>query len=101
MSASDKTLLADDILGRLSSLVCELAEIDAETLSPQTALFRESEFDEDSLDLDSLDALEMLLFISEEFDFDPDEIAESTPRTIGDLVALVTNVLARPVLKET
>ncbi len=57
-------------------------------LSPNLALFKDG-LPSDSLDLDSLEALQLSVAISEEFGVGPDAVADPRVRTIGDLVTLV------------
>lgn len=70
------------ILERLKEIVAEQLEIDAETITEQTRL-------NEDLNADSLDVVEMLMALEDEFGVDiPDEEIEKM-KTIGDVVAFI------------
>ena len=70
------------ILERLKEIVAEQLEIDAETITPETRL-------NEDLNADSLDVVEMLMSLEDEFGVDiPDEEIEKM-KTIGDVVEFI------------
>ena len=70
------------ILERLKEIVAEQLEIDAETITEQTRLIEDH-------NADSLDVVEMLMALEDEFGVDiPDEEIEKM-KTIGDVVAFI------------
>lgn len=70
------------ILERLKEIVAEQLEIDAETITPETRL-------NEDLNADSLDVVEMLMALEDEFGVDiPDEEIEKM-KTIGDVVSFI------------
>ncbi len=70
------------ILERLKEIVAEQLEIDAETITAETRL-------NEDLNADSLDVVEMLMALEDEFGVDiPDEEIEKM-KTIGDVVAFI------------
>ncbi len=70
------------ILERLKEIVAEQLEIDAETITAETRL-------NEDLNADSLDVVEMLMALEDEFGVDiPDEEIEKM-KTIGDVVSFI------------
>lgn len=70
------------ILERLKEIVAEQLEIDAETITAETRL-------NEDLNADSLDVVEMLMALEDEFGVDiPDEEIEKM-KTIGDVVNFI------------
>ena len=70
------------ILERLKEIVAEQLEIDAETITAETRL-------NEDLNADSLDVVEMLMSLEDEFGVDiPDEEIEKM-KTIGDVVEFI------------
>ncbi len=70
------------ILERLKEIVSEQLEIDAETITADTRL-------NEDLNADSLDVVEMLMALEDEFGVDiPDEEIEKM-KTIGDVVNFI------------
>ncbi len=70
------------ILERLKEIVAEQLEIEAETITAETRL-------NEDLNADSLDVVEMLMALEDEFGVDiPDEEIEKM-KTIGDVVAFI------------
>ena len=70
------------ILERLKEIVAEQLEIDAETITAETRL-------NEDLNAASLDVVEMLMALEDEFGVDiPDEEIEKM-KTIGDVVAFI------------
>lgn len=70
------------ILERLKEIVSEQLEIDAETITAETRL-------NEDLNADSLDVVEMLMALEDEFGVDiPDEEIEKM-KTIGDVVDFI------------
>lgn len=70
------------ILERLKEIVSEQLEIDAETITSDTRL-------NEDLNADSLDVVEMLMALEDEFGVDiPDEEIEKM-KTIGDVVNFI------------
>jgi acyl carrier protein len=67
---------------QVARIIVEALAIDADRISPS------SRFRED-LEADSLEVVELIMSVEEEFGVEvPDEIAE-TVRTVGDLIALI------------
>ncbi|MGC8873384.1 MAG: acyl carrier protein [Chloroflexia bacterium] len=72
-------MISDDILRRLKALVAERLGVDESQITP------EASFVED-LNADSLDLVELIMSLEEEFDIEiPDEAAEKI-RTVGDAI---------------
>lgn len=70
------------ILERLKEIVAEQLEIEAETITAETRL-------NEDLNADSLDVVEMLMALEDEFGVDiPDEEIEKM-KTIGDVVNFI------------
>ena len=73
------------ILEKLIAIVSEQLDIDPETLSKDTALI-------DDLGVDSLDIVEMLMEVQDEFDIEiADEDVEGL-RTLGDMADYIKNL---------
>lgn len=80
-----------EVVRRILAIAADIAEVDASNIDTRMTLFREDN-EELTLDLDSLDALEMGFLIADEFDIDPDNILEARPRTVEDLIQLLMSV---------
>jgi acyl carrier protein len=72
-------MISDDVLRRLKALVAERLGVDESQITP------EASFVED-LNADSLDLVELIMSLEEEFNIEiPDEAAEKI-RTVGDAI---------------
>jgi len=72
------------ILEKLKAIVCEQLEIDAESITADTRL-------NEDLNADSLDVVEILMALEDEFGVEiPDEETEKM-KTIGDVVDYIQN----------
>lgn len=70
--------MSDAMTGKIRGLVAEQLGVDIETLTPEANILED-------LGADSLDVVELVMAIEEEFDIEiPDEDAESM-RTLGDV----------------
>ena len=72
------------ILERLKEIVAEQLEIDAETITAETRL-------NEDLNADSLDVVEMLMGLEEEFNITVAEEDAGNIKTVGDIVKLIDN----------
>ena len=70
------------ILERLKEIVAEQLEIDAETITAETRL-------NEDLNADSLDVVEMLMSLEEEFNITVPEDEAVNIKTVGDIIALI------------
>lgn len=67
---------------KIKDIIAEQLQIDADTIKPETILMKD-------LEADSLDAVEIIMAIEEEFDIEvPDEDAEKF-QNIGDIAKYV------------
>ena len=74
-------------LDKIKEIIVEQLGVEAEQVTPETHLMKD-------LEADSLDAVEIIMAIEEEFDIEiPDEEAEKF-QTVGDLVHYVEEVSA-------
>jgi acyl carrier protein len=79
--------MSDEMTGRIRGLVAEQLGVDAGTLSSEANILED-------LGADSLDVVELVMAIEEEFDIEiPDEDAESM-RTLGDVEKYVSDRVA-------
>jgi len=78
------TPLAEDILGRVKKIVADRLDVDEADVKP------EASFKED-LEADSLDVVELVMELEDEFDLEiSDEDAEKI-LTVGDVVEYIEN----------
>ena len=76
--------MAEDILGRVKKIVADRLDVDEADVKP------EASFKED-LEADSLDVVELVMELEDEFDLEiSDEDAEKI-LTVGDVVAYIEN----------
>ena len=79
--------MSDEMTGKIRGLVAEQLGVDAGTLSSEANILED-------LGADSLDVVELVMAIEEEFDIEiPDEDAESM-RTLGDVEKYVSDRVA-------
>jgi len=79
--------MSDEMTGKIRDLVAEQLGVDVGTLSSNANILED-------LGADSLDVVELVMAIEEEFDIEiPDEDAE-TMRTLGDVEKYVTERVA-------
>lgn len=79
--------MSDGMTGRIRGLVAEQLGVDIESLTPEANILED-------LGADSLDVVELVMAIEEEFDIEiPDEDAESM-RTLGDVEKYVIQRVA-------
>ena len=79
--------MSDAMTGKIRGLVAEQLGVDIETLTPEANILED-------LGADSLDVVELVMAIEEEFDIEiPDEDAEAM-RTLGDVEKYVTGRVA-------
>jgi len=70
-----------DVFGRIKALVAEQLRVDEEKITLETTF--------DELDADSLDVVELIMALEDEFDIEiPDEDAEKI-KTVGDAVEYI------------
>ena len=79
----------DDILDELRRAMVELLELDGEDVAPETSL-------KDDLDLDSIDAIDLIAKMEELTGRKIDQDALKQIRTVGDIVELVHARLGSP-----
>lgn len=74
-----------DIPARVSNVLCSILNVDPERVTPEAKIIGD-------LDADSLDTIEVVMTLEEEFGIEiTDEIAESI-RTVGDAIKAVTQL---------
>lgn len=74
-----------DIPARVSNVLCFVLNVDPERVTPEAKIIGD-------LDADSLDTIEVVMTLEEEFGIEiTDETAESI-RTVGDAIAAVTKL---------
>ncbi len=78
----DKQLSESDILEKVCSLLNEEFEIEQEKLQPEAHLFED-------LELDSLDAVDLIVALEKLFGFRAQEEKAKQLRTIQDIVAFI------------
>ena len=79
--------MSDAMTGKIRDLVAEQLGVDIATLTPEANILED-------LGADSLDVVELVMAIEEEFDIEiPDEDAESM-RTLGDVEKYVSGRVA-------
>jgi len=79
--------MSDAMTGKIRGLVAEQLGVDIESLTPEANILED-------LGADSLDVVELVMAIEEEFDIEiPDEDAESM-RTLGDVERYVIERVA-------
>jgi len=79
--------MSDAMTGKIRGLVAEQLGVDVESLTPEANILED-------LGADSLDVVELVMAIEEEFDIEiPDEDAESM-RTLGDVERYVIERVA-------
>jgi len=79
--------MSDAMTGKIRGLVAEQLGVDIESLTPEANILED-------LGADSLDVVELVMAIEEEFDIEiPDEDAESM-RTLGDVEKYVIQRVA-------
>jgi len=79
--------LSDDTLERFTRCAVEVLAVDAAQITPQARFG-------DDLDADSLDLVELVMALEEEFDIDVDEAELEGIETVGQALELVNAKLA-------
>ena len=79
--------MSDDILERFRKCAVDVLSVDADAVTP------EAKFGDD-LDADSLDLVELVMALEEEFDISVDESELEGIETVGQAMDLVTSKLS-------
>ncbi len=75
------------VFDKVKEIIAEQLDVDAELINEETSLMKD-------LEADSLDAVEIMMSLEDEFEIDvPDEVAESF-KNIGDIVKYVESKIA-------
>lgn len=75
------------VFEKVKEIIAEQLDVDAEGIKPETSLMRD-------LEADSLDAVEIMMALEDEFEIEvPDEVAEGF-KNIGEIVKYVESKIA-------
>jgi len=80
-------MLSQDLVAQVNKLMMEGFEIPAEKLKPEAQLFAD-------LGLDSLDAVDMVVYLEEKIKLKVDAERMTQVRTLGDVYKLVEDLVA-------
>jgi acyl carrier protein len=75
------------VFDKVREIIVEQLQVDIEDITMETSLMKD-------LDADSLDAVEIIMALEEEYEIEiPDEVAEEF-KTVGDIVKYVEDLVA-------
>ena len=75
------------VFDKVKEIIAEQLDVDAEVIKPETSLMKD-------LEADSLDAVEIMMALEDEFEIEvPDEVAEGF-KNIGEIVKYVESKIA-------
>ena len=75
------------VFDKVKEIIAEQLDVDAEVIKPETSLMKD-------LEADSLDAVEIMMALEDEFEIEvPDDVAEGF-KNIGDIVKYVESKIA-------
>ena len=76
--------MSEDILGRVKKIVADRLDVDEDKITPESSF-------KDDLEADSLDVVELVMELEDEFDMEiSDEDAEKIA-TVGDVINYIQN----------
>lgn len=88
MTQMDSSATKEDILAQIAQIFVENFEVDAADIVPDAKLY-------DDLDIDSIDAVDLMVALKEKTGKKIDPEAFKQVRTVGDIVDAVHDLLTR------